>query len=53
MNMCEDFLMDANNRKNLDDALAQVATGRVVRIEVSEGNVFEEMKVLSQDAGAL
>ncbi len=47
MNMCEDFLMNANNRKKLDDALAQVAAGRVARIELSEDNVFEEMKVLS------
>jgi antitoxin YefM len=37
-------------RRNLDEALAQVANNEVIRIEFSKGNVFEQMKVLSADA---
>jgi antitoxin YefM len=35
------------SRRNLDEALAQVANKEVIRIEFSKGNVFEQMKVLS------
>jgi antitoxin YefM len=38
------------SRRNLDEALAQVANNEVIRIEFSKGNVFEQMKVLSADA---
>jgi len=38
------------SRRNLDQALAQVANNEVIRIEFSKGNVFEQMKVLSADA---
>lgn len=38
------------SRRNLDEALAQVAKNEVIRIEFSKGNVFEQMKVLSADA---
>jgi antitoxin YefM len=38
------------SRRNLDEALAQVANNEVIRIEFSKGNVFEQMKVLSTDA---
>jgi antitoxin YefM len=37
-------------RRNLDEALAQVANNEVIRIEFSKGNVFEQMKVLSADS---
>jgi antitoxin YefM len=37
------------SRRNLDEALAQVANNEVIRIEFSKGNVFEQMKVLSAD----
>jgi antitoxin YefM len=37
-------------RRNLDEALAQVANDEVIRIEFSKGSVFEQMKVLSADA---
>jgi antitoxin YefM len=38
------------SRRNLDEALAQVANNEVIRIEFSKGSVFEQMKVLSADS---
>jgi antitoxin YefM len=48
-NMLETFYLlgHAPSRRNLDEAIAQIAAGEVVHIEFSRGNIFEEMKVLS------
>jgi antitoxin YefM len=48
-NMLETFYLlgHAQSRRNLDEAIAQIAAGEVLQIEFSKGNVFEEMKVLS------
>lgn len=48
-NMLETFYLLGHgpSRRNLDEAIAQIAAGDVVQIEFSKGNVFEEMKVLS------
>ena len=41
------LLGHAPSRRNLEEAVAQIAAGEVVQIEFSKGNIFEEMKVLS------
>ena len=48
-NMLETFYLlgHAQSRRNLDEAIAQIAAGEVLQIEFSKGNIFEEMKVLS------
>ncbi len=37
---------DERNRSNLGEALAQVANIEVIRIELTKGKVFEQMKKL-------
>lgn len=38
---------DNEDSRNLDEAINQVANGEVVRIKLTKGKVFEQMKKMS------